>query len=171
VFGVWNTTTGQNSITATAGYNMGNYVPVETPTFAFDRNVSTKYLSFGICNDSTWKIDCGLNTGFYLTPKRGSSLLMIIQICTANDYENRDPLTMTVEGSNQTSSALTIGSSWSLIYNRTSGLGSSTNRHTYGLKIPIANNSIWYSSYRLLITSKYGIENSVQYSEIELRGY
>ena len=168
MFGVWNTTAGGDSIPATPGYSVGNFVPVQTPTQAFDRNFSTKYVSFSAYSMGTSNTNSGINTGLYLTPQRGPSLLTAIQFCTANDYEERDPLTMTIEGSNQTSSALTYGSSWTLIYNGTTGLEGVTNRSVYGPVVLLSYNSIWYASYRFFITSKRAALDGVQYSELEL---
>jgi hypothetical protein len=78
---------------------------------------------------------------------------------------------ITIEGSNQSSSALLFGSSWTLIYNGSSGLDSDPGRYTFGLTQFISNNVISYESYRLLITSKRSLSNAVQYSEVQFLGY
>ena len=82
--------------------------------------------------------------------RRGSSLLLDLQFCTGNDLQNRDPFTITIEGSNQAPSLLTLGSSWTLIYNGSTGLQPFTNRYTCGAILSVPNNSVWYSSYRIL---------------------
>jgi hypothetical protein len=168
VFGVWNTTAGGDSTPATVGSSVGNFMPGQTPKQAFDRDCSTKYVSFGAYSINIYNKNSGINTGLYLTPQRGPSLLTAIQFCTADDNEERDPLIMTIEGSNHNTSALTLGSSWTLIYNGTTGLEGVTNRLTYGPMVLLPYNSIWYASYRLLITSKRAVLDGVQYSEIEL---
>jgi len=75
---------------------------------------------------------------------------------------------ITIEGSNQLSSLLNYGSSWSLIYNGTSGLDIDPDRYSFGKVIWITNNTIRYSSYRLLVQHKLGEGNFVQYSEFQL---
>lgn len=166
VYGIWRTKAGQNSQSATSDKRKGNSPPRESPKYAFDRKVHTKYLNFGSGSRDSISTTAGISTGFYITPKRGPSLLKAVQFYAANDYGNRDPWTMTIEGTNRTS-ALTKGSSWTLIYDGITGLNSSTPRLSKGAMIRLHSNAIWYSSYRLLITSKRGDSNSVQYSEVE----
>jgi hypothetical protein len=155
------------------GNSSGNYNPKEIPQNAFDQNITTKHSSYGICNSSSASglLQCGANTGHYLTLGRGTSLLTSIRFCAATSLAERDPMTITIEGSNQSSSALLFGSSWSLIYNGSSGLDSDPGRANYGVTQAIPNNARWYNSYRLLITSKRNISNAVQYSEVQLFGY
>lgn len=118
----------------------------------------------------TSSLDCGVNTGFYLTLQTGAVLLSAMRICTATSLSQRDPMTMTVEGSNQTAATLTLGSSWTLIYNGSTGLTSDPGRGNYGLTQTFSN-SISYSSYRILITSVRNFTYTVQYAEVELIGY
>ena len=168
IYGVWNTTAGGTSNPATAGISAGNYIPSETPSMAFDLNSATKYNSYGPCNVSaTYSAACGINTGVYFTSNSGTSLIRTLRFCSGNDRPSRDPITVTVEGSNQSLSILTFGSSWTLIYNGSTGLDTDPGRNTYGITQNISN-SIWYLSYRILVTSKRNIETSVQYAEIQL---
>jgi hypothetical protein len=44
-----------------------------------------------------------------------------------NSLPARDPMTITIEGSNQPSSVLLFGSNWTLIYSGTSGFDSDPN--------------------------------------------
>jgi hypothetical protein len=171
IYGIWNTTAGGNSIAASGGWGVGFYVTAEPPPNAFDGNCLTKYTSFGDCDGSTNSIQCGLNTGFYVTPHQGASTIAGLQFCTGNDNPPRDPLTMTLEGSNQTSSALTLGSSWTLIYSGSTGLTVDPGRGALGVKQLFPNNVISYLSYRILITSKRSSDIVVQYSEVMLFGY
>jgi len=114
---------------------------------------------------------CGINTGFYVILQRGAVVMEGLQFCTGNDNPPRDPITMTLEGSNQTGSALMLGSSWSLIYNGSCGLDVDPGRESLGQIQTFSNNFIAYSSYRILITSKRGSDYAFQYSEMELFGY
>jgi hypothetical protein len=172
VYGIWNTTAGGDSTPSTVGMGVGNYYPGEIPNNAFDNQTNTKYTNFGTCVlASAGSLACGQATGLYLTPQGGPSLLLNLQFCTGNDLSNRDPFTITVEGSNQSASFLTLGSSWMLIYNGSTGLQPITNRYTCGAIQSVLNNSILYSSYRILVTSKRGVEVATQYSEVKLMGY
>ena len=172
VYGVWSTIAGSDSSPSTVGTNVGNYYPGEIPSYVFDNNTNTKYTSFGTCIFTvTSSLACGENTGFYVTPQRGPSLLLVLQFCTGNDLPDRDPLTITIEGSNQLSSSLSLGSSWTLIYNGVTGLQPISSRFTCGANQSISSNSIWYLAYRILVTSKRGVDPATQYSEVKLMGY
>lgn len=83
----------------------------------------------------------------------------------------RDPLTITIEGSNQSISALMLGSSWTLIYNGSTGLNPDPGRNNSGIIQNMSNNTSWYTSYRILVTSKRHISDAVHFGEIELLGY
>lgn len=134
----------------------------------FDGTSTTKYTAFGSCiSGGTPSTSCGINTGFYLTLQRGLSLLQGFRIRTANSLPERDPLTITIEGSNQPSTALTLGSSWTSIYNGVTGLSTDPGRGTWG-PYQFFSNSLSYSSYRILITSKRGSTDAVQYADIDL---
>ncbi|CAF0843464.1 unnamed protein product [Adineta steineri] len=170
VNGIWNTTVGGDSTASVNGTSAGNYVTGEEPNAAFDRNTSTKYTSFGSCSIGVPSIECGVNTGLYITPQSGASLITGLRFCTGNDYPERDPLTVSVEGSNHTS-ALTFGTSWTVIYNGTTGLDVDPGRATCGVTQLFLNNPNSYLSYRILLSSKRGIDYVLQYSEIELLGY
>jgi hypothetical protein len=66
------------------------------------------------------------------------------------------------------------GSSWSLIYNGTSGLDDNPPRFSYKLLDIYPLHEIKlnrFRSYRLLIVQKRDSEDSVQYSEAQLFGY
>jgi hypothetical protein len=167
--GVYNTHAGGDSAAAMPGLGDGRYPLMESPNKACDNNTNTKYLSFGLCETSNTTNNCGVDTGLYLTLERDASLVLGLQVCTAGDYVERDPLTVTLEGSNQTGIELTLGTSWTLIYRGASGLLLDLCRKDCG-EIQYFPNSIWYTSYRFLIDSKRMTENSVQYSELQLFG-
>jgi hypothetical protein len=167
--GIWDTIAGGDSTLATPGTGIGNYVPTETPKNAFDNNCTTKFTSFGNCT-STNSLSCAQNTGFYVILQQGATVMNGLQFCTGNDNPPRDPITMTLEGSNQTGSALLLGSSWSLIYNGSCGLGVDPGRNQPG-QIQTFSNFIEYASYRILITSYRSSDHCVQYGELKLFGY
>lgn len=168
--GIWNTIVGGSSTLATPGTGAGNYVPAEGPPNAFDNNCATKYTSFGSCalNPALNSPICALNTGFYVTLHGSPVVMKSLRYCTGNDFPERDPITMTLEGSNQTGSTLMLGSGWTLIYNGSCGLNVDPGRNSLGQIISFAYNSIAYVSYRILITSKRASDFAVQYGEMNL---
>jgi hypothetical protein len=82
-----------------------------------------------------------------------------------------DLILVKLESSNKPSTTLTLGSRWTSIYKSTSGLANDPGPYTCGITQWFSNNSIWYTSYRMLVLSKRTIGNFVQYSELELFGY
>ncbi|CAF1399896.1 unnamed protein product [Rotaria magnacalcarata] len=175
VYAVWNTTAGSDSNLASNGTGIGKYYPGEGPGNICDRNTSTKYASFGNCNSTaSGSPTCSRNTGFYLTLQRGTSLLVAFRFATANSYPQRDPLMITIEGSNSNSIELTRGSSWTLLYNGSSGISTNQTRLTYGSTQWLPKNSTRYASYRFLVNLAMNDGASIptiQYSEVELLGY
>ncbi|CAF3482514.1 unnamed protein product [Rotaria socialis] len=175
VYAVWNTTAGSTSNLASSGTGIGKYYPQQGPGNLFDRNTNTKYVSFGDCNNITaGSPTCAQNTGFYLTPQRGASLLVAFRFATAESYPQRDPLMITLEGSNSNSTELTRGSSWTLLYNGSCGISTNQIRLTYGSTQWLPKTPAWYSSYRFLVNLAMNNGISIpfiQYSEVELFGY
>jgi hypothetical protein len=167
---VWNTTAGGSSTPATAGSGIGQYYPTEMPLYVCDNNVTDRYTSFGPCTVGNNSAVCGLSTGFYRIPLRGASLITGLQVCTGSSSTARDPITITFEGSNQAASSLTLGSSWTLLYAGPSGLATDPGRQVCGPAQSFSN-SIWYNSYRFLVTSKRGNNSAALYSEVRLIGY
>ena len=171
VYGLWNTAIMGDGTRATVGNAAGNYDSNGVPRYALDQSSATKYTSFGECSESRYNPDCGTNTGFYMTPQQGATLLQAVQFTTAGDLPIRDPLSITIEGSNATWSALMRGASWSLIGTLSTGLDADPGRKADGLRQCLHKNTMWYTSYRILVTSVRGSPNSVQYSEVKLFGY
>ncbi|CAF3395091.1 unnamed protein product [Rotaria socialis] len=164
---IWNTKAGGNSFPASPGYGIGQYPPHEGPQNAFDLSVDTKYLSFGndVEGDSTGEE--GLHTGFYVTPNRDLSCAQGFYFTTADDFPERDPMMITIEGSYE--SNLTLGSSWNLIYNGPSGLEIDPGRKSTGMDKYILDEQ-WFSSYRVLVTAIRDQGNATQYSQFHLVG-
>ncbi|CAF2218741.1 unnamed protein product [Rotaria magnacalcarata] len=101
-------------------------------------------------------------------------MLVAFRLATANSYPQRDPLMITIEGSNSNSTELTRGSSWTLLYNGSSGISTTQTRLTYGSTQWLPTNSTWYASYRFLVNlaMNNGVSiPTIQYSEVELFGY
>ncbi|UJR19069.1 hypothetical protein I4U23_022200 [Adineta vaga] len=171
VYGIWNTTAGDISTVSLPGIQIGTYWRAEPPEGALDDNVSTEYTNHGVCGGTSHSTDeCGIKTGFYLTFKSKSFILTSFQMATNKDAKKRDPMTITIEGSNNNGSDLTFGNSWTLIYNGSSGLQSVLTRRSFGETQTLVDNVSPFASYRLLVTSKRGEHNSVSYSEFRIMG-
>jgi hypothetical protein len=174
ITGVSATSVGGDGTIATAGLGAGQFPAGEPPANAIDGLFGptyppgTKYLNFGAGAQGVSSATKGVGTGFYVTPASGSSVVNAIQVATANDAENRDPLTVSLEGSNATGADLNLGSSWTLIQPSINlGIDSDPGRYTLGPIVPFANSTA-YTSYRVLVQSQRGSENSVQYGELNL---
>ena len=123
ITGISATVIGGNDTIATAGTGSGQFPAAESPPNAIDQlykspytTAGTKYLNFGNGNSGVTSATKGVGTGFYVTPVFGSSVVNAIQMATANDSPNRDPLTVSLEGSNATGTILTwaaVGRSFS----------------------------------------------------------
>ena len=173
VMGIWDTTAGSSSSPSSIGVSSGQYLLGQGPQLAFDRSVATEYVNYGDCS-SLWgfsSTECGQNTGLYILLGRGASILLGFRYRTADNNAELDPISVTIEGSNNTAYALPSGSSWTLIYSGTSGLDQDPGRSSAGEMQWLSSNSFSYSSYRLLVLGKRGVGNVVQYAEIELFGY
>jgi hypothetical protein len=168
IVGVYNTTAGASTGGKNGRYSNSNEMPPE----AIDNLTSTKYLNFGGTGDFYVVAPApGVGTGFYVTPIiSNSSIATSLLFATGNDVPNRDPITVTLEGSNV--DTLDDGSSWTLIYNGSTGISPTTDpgRQTYVAQQNFSN-TIAYKSYRLLVTSQRGPEWAVQYSEAQIIGY
>ncbi|CAF4333721.1 unnamed protein product, partial [Rotaria sordida] len=77
---------------------------------------------------------------------------------------------VTLEGSNANKSLLTLGNSWTLMYNGSSGLESVPGRGKTGV-LQMFNNNQPYRSYRLLVVLKREVESGVHYSEFAFYGH
>jgi hypothetical protein len=171
IMGLYTTSAGQST-----GASNGIYSgPAETPDKAIDGLLSTKYLNFGFQGTTGAVLNQpGFGTGFYVTPSISNASVAIgLLFATANDYPTRDPITITLEGTNATTTAaLNLGSSWTLIYSGPTGIDPITvpARSTY---VPQQNfsNTIVFSSYRLHVTSQRNISDAVQYCESQILGY
>ncbi|CAF1583611.1 unnamed protein product, partial [Adineta ricciae] len=142
---------------------------------AIDGDLSTKYSNYGgIGRSRSSVVGRGVGTGFFVTPSiSNATIARSILFATADDSADRDPLTVTLEGSNATTNAtLRLRSSWTLIYNGSTGIDCSKDpgRSRYVTQQNFPNTKI-FASYRLLITSQRNISDGVQYSEAQILGY
>ena len=160
---------GGDSLASVPGSTAGTYPATEPPYKVCDESLLTKSLNFGDCTSTSVLSTCGVNSGFYITPRRGASLVTAFRLCTANDIPTRDPTSITLEGSNQNAADLDLGSSWTLIYQGVSGLSVDPGRSTCGDKM-FFSNTITFTSYRFLVVGKRGAENSFQLSELQFFG-
>jgi hypothetical protein len=168
VFGIWNTVAGQDSMATTPGDGPGHYWPLDSPANLFDGSRTTPYASYGTGNYSYYSLRSGVDTGVYVTVPGDPFYLTAFRVVRAHVSVNRDPLTMTVEGSNQSGSALILGSSWTLIYNGSSGLDISPSNDLPGTRQMLYDNVSLFSSYRFIFTSKRSLETCVEITEIEM---
>ena len=171
IIGLCNTTAGQS----TGSFDHPYSPALETPHNAIDNNISTKYYNY----ENTQPSPCtssqpGINTGFFVLPSiSNTTVARALFFATANDRPERDPFTVTLEGSNTTDNAtLYLGSSWTLIYNGSTGISSiyNSSRLTYAIQQNFTNTRV-FASYRLLVTSKRDNSEGVQYSEARILGY
>lgn len=169
-YAIWNTTAGQNSLPSTVGLGIGNYYYNQYARNVFDGNWTTAICLNGVGNASALTTTAGLNTGVYLTIPGDPFFLKAFRFVTTSSLElNRDPLKLTIEGSNLIGTALTLGSSWTLIYNDTTGLDTNPGRTQPGIRQTLNNNASAFSSYRFLFTQRRGASAyCMEFVEIEL---
>lgn len=167
---LWNTVAGGLSTLATQNASgAGTYYTSQSATNLFDKMTSTKYASRGNSTSGANAI-AGLDTGFHLTVAKCSPTLTKFRFATGDTGTERDPMTLTIEGTD--CGTLLNCTSWTLLYNGTTGLDTILSRNSYGTYQTIQTPQP-FTSYRFLITSKRNSTNSIfiTYSEIELYGY
>ena len=131
-----------------------------------------KYLNFS-----------GVGAGFYITPSApslsgGPSVLTGIEFATANDTpsnQSRNPVTVSIEGSNAPSYDLSYGTSWTTIASSLStGLGAIVGYSNSWAPEQTVANTTAYTSYRIIITGQQGGITSpgsiFQFGQVELFG-
>ena len=166
LYPVWNTKAGGNSTVATSAGGVGDYYPSEGPNLLFDGDATTRYTIFGSCNSVGHSSTCGVSTGLYLTLNGGPFTLLGFYIGTETVDPARDPLTFTIEGSNAAGGSLISGSSWTLVYNGSTGIDLDPGRHVYGLLQLLGYTCPPFKSYRFLVTLVRGSPTCASYSEL-----
>lgn len=153
-------TSNASTVGTVAGAN--NYPAAESPASAIDNSngPGSKYLNFA-----------KTGVGFIVTsPAHGPQTVVTgLHFFTANDAPERDPLTVTIEGTNSANATTTLNSTWTAIYNGVTGLSTDPGRNSAGPAVSFSN-TLAFSSYRVLVSSvrNTGTANSVQIGEIEL---
>lgn len=147
----------------------GTYLSGHEAKNVFDGSLTTRYTTRGNSSSGINAI-AGLNTGFHVTVAKCQPTLTSFRFATASggSLASRDPLKVTIEGTSCNS--LFNCTSWTLLYNGTTGLDTTTNRSTYGDYETIPSPQA-FTSYRFLITEKRSSSDFVTYSEVELYGY
>ncbi|MHC1762993.1 MAG: immunoglobulin domain-containing protein [Verrucomicrobiia bacterium] len=122
-----------------------------------------KYLNFDNNNNAK-------SSGFVVTPSVGPTILSGIAMQSANDAPERDPLSITLEGSNDETIADFASGSWTLIYKNESipAWGARYETKTFNFE-----NYAAYKHYRwtvLLVQNAPSTANSMQIAEVQLLG-
>jgi hypothetical protein len=169
IVAVHQATVGGNHVPSTVGGGAGQYLANESPANVVDNAPGTKHLNFGNGNGGVSSPTKGVGTGFYVTPALGPSIVTGVQLATANDSPNRDPLTVSIEGTNATGN-YNAGATWTLIADNVDlGIATDPGRQTYGPIVRFLNTTA-YRSYRVIIKSQRGSDIGVQYAELNLVG-
>jgi hypothetical protein len=133
---------------------------------AIDGDLNTKYFNKAQNNAGS----AGIDTGFVVTPHVGSTVVTGIQFATAGDVPDRDPLAITIEGSNAPDADKAKGNGFTLIYRGQSGLTKDPGRNIWGQVVAFTNTQS-YKTYRVLITQvRSDGADATQFSEVKLLG-
>jgi hypothetical protein len=160
------TTKGRPNVLAGTGDFGGDSGNDEQVANAIDGDPTTKYFNKAQ-NDAG---SAGIDTGFVVTPHLGATVVTGVQFATANDVPDRDPLTITLEGSNAPDADKAKGNGFTLIYKGTSGLTNDPGRSTWGQVVAFANTQS-YKTYRVLITQvRVDNTDATQYGDVKLVG-
>jgi hypothetical protein len=166
--GMYQATVGGSHTPSSSGSGAGQYPSTESPQAAIDRNPATKYLNYGNGSSGATSPTKGVGTGFYVSPVLAPSIVTGIQVATANDSPNRDPLTVSIEGTHGGNPH--AGATWTLIADNVNlGINTDPGRQTFGPIVTFPNSTA-YRSYRVIIKSQRGSDIGVQYSELNLIG-
>jgi alpha-L-fucosidase 2 len=125
---------------------------------AIDGNVRSKHFNKGA------------NAGFVTVPGIGASIVTGIRFATGNDMPDRDPLAITIEGSNDTDLTRPGTGAFTVIHEGPSGLEKQLERGKWGETITFKNTTA-YKRYRVLtVQTRGGQGTGSQYGEVELLG-
>ncbi|WP_428303711.1 PEP-CTERM sorting domain-containing protein [Lacipirellula sp.] len=145
-----------------AAASHSSYPLGELPSFAHDNVNTTKYLNFGINK-----------TGIIITPFGGATTAQSIQLTTANDAEERDPLNWQLYGTNDTitstDNSAGTNENWTLIDQQNALLPAARNT-TAPVQAFTTTNTTAYKSYRVVFPTVKNTDNanSMQIGEVRL---
>ncbi|MGA3170097.1 MAG: glycoside hydrolase family 95 protein [Chthoniobacteraceae bacterium] len=159
-----NTVAGNPNILAVAG-DFGGDGNEQLASNAIDGDLSTKY--FNKAHEGSGQ--GGINSGLVVLPGMGNSIVTGFRMATADDMPNRDPVEITLEGSNDPDAVKAGGKGFTLIYQGPSGLDQTLDRGHWGETVSFKNTQA-YEAYRLLITRTRGDAEATQFAEMELLG-
>jgi hypothetical protein len=159
------TTAGGSNVLAGTGDFGGIGGSDEQVANAIDGDLGTKYFNKAENEGEPG----GIDSGFVVTPHLGPTVVTGIQFATANDVPERDPQTITIEGSNDPDADKAKGGGFTLIYKGPSGLATDPGRKSWGQVIAFTNTQS-YKTYRVLITETRPGADATQYSEVKLLG-
>lgn len=152
--------------TATGTANANSWPAAESPDKATDGITSSKYLNFG-----------ELNTGYIFTLSSGTVVANGLSLTTANDAPERDPLTVSIYGSNAPTAAAntTPGTTYNLslftpiVLNLATGLATDPGRTTAAPLLTFTNTTA-YSTYLVVFPTvrNAAAANSMQIAEARL---
>jgi alpha-L-fucosidase len=136
----------------------------QTASSAVDGDTNTKY--YNRAQDGS--LTPGVNTGLIVVPKKGAAVVTGIEFSTGGDMPQRDPMTCTIEGSNDGNALSNPAVDFNLIYEGKTGLDDDPGRNNTGNFITFSNTNA-YKIYRILITGTRDKDSDgVQYSEVQL---
>jgi hypothetical protein len=152
------------SVTIAGGLNHADPAPGgEGAKSAIDGSLDSKY--FSRANDAT--NPPGVATGFVVTPAAVTAVTAF-QIATANDMPARDPLAVTIEGSNEPQAGSDGGGGFVLLYAGLTGIDADPGRKAWGPAIVFPNTKS-FKVYRILVSETRGDgTDATQYSEFRL---
>ncbi|HVE17265.1 MAG TPA: glycoside hydrolase family 95 protein [Chthoniobacterales bacterium] len=127
---------------------------------AVDRDLGSKHFI---------KAAPGETPGFVITPSIGESVLTKFRFATGNDAPARDPITVTIEGSNDAHALEAGNKSFTPLYQGPAGLDTDPGRSGWGAWIAVPNTRS-FKSYRVLVTKARGVADGVQYAEVAFVG-
>ncbi len=137
----------------------------QSPEGAFDDNSTSKYFNKG--QDTDGFNPAGVNTGL-LIELNTAMAFNAIQFQTAPDRPERDPILISIEGSNDANAASQKDAKWMSLYSGASGLDERLERREKGL-IARFKNAAAYKYYRILVIQvRDNSADGVQYSELAL---
>ena len=135
----------------------------EDPMYAIDGDPTTKYLNFG-----------EVNSGFIVTPSIGPSIVESMQMTTANDSPERDPVVWILYGTNDAIGSADnsdgTGENWTPIDSGFANLPDE--RDTPGAMLTVSGQAEAYTSYKLQFHTVKDADaaNSMQIAEVQFYG-